>query len=86
MQVQTVEFAVTRNKGRITRVGRTSISQPKTKFKGGSIKWYEGKSKQKTKYSHQTAGGWFNYTEFDSLYVPFQQAVEQAIDIHQFSY
>lgn len=49
MHKQTVEFAVTRNKGRITRVGRTSIPQPKTNFKGGSIKWYEDKPKQKSK-------------------------------------
>lgn len=49
MHKQTVEFAVTRNKGNITRVGRTSIPQPKTNFKGGSIKWYEDKPKQKSK-------------------------------------
>lgn len=49
MHKQTVEFAVTRNKGNITRVGRTSIPQPKTNFKGGSIKWYEDKLKQKSK-------------------------------------
>lgn len=46
---QTVEFAVTRNKGTITRVGRTSILQPKTNFQGGSVKWYEDKPKQKSK-------------------------------------
>ena len=46
MQVQTIEFAVTRNKGRITRVG---ITQPKTNFKGGTIKWYEDKPKQKSR-------------------------------------
>lgn len=49
MQIQTIEFAVTRNKGRITRVGRTSITQPKTNFKGGTIKWYEDKPKQKSR-------------------------------------
>lgn len=49
MHKQTVEFAVTRNKGNITRVGRTSIPQPKTNFKSGSIKWYEDKPKQKSK-------------------------------------
>lgn len=46
---QTVEFAVTRNNGTITRIGRTGINQPKTNFKGGSIKWYEDKPKQKSK-------------------------------------
>lgn len=49
MQKQTVQFATTRNKGIITRVGRTSILQPKTSFKGGSVKWYEDKPKQKSK-------------------------------------
>ena len=49
MQIQTVEFAITRNNGIITRVGRTGIDQPKTNFKGGSIKWYEDKPKPKSK-------------------------------------
>lgn len=49
MKTQTVEFAVTRNKGSITRIGKTSILQPKTNFKGGSIKWYKGKPKQESK-------------------------------------
>lgn len=48
-QTQTVEFAVTRNKGNITRVGKTGINQPKINFKGGSVKWYEDKPKQKSK-------------------------------------
>ena len=45
---QTIEFAVTRDKGNITRIGGTSILEPKTHFKGGSVKWYEDKPKQKT--------------------------------------
>ena len=49
MQTQTVEFAVTRNNGNITKIGRTSIPQPKTNFKGCSIKWHEDKPKQKSK-------------------------------------
>ena len=51
MHRQTVEFAVTRNKGNITRIGRTSILQPKTNSKGGSgsIKWYEDKPKRESK-------------------------------------
>mgnify|MGYP001065058873 FL=1 len=49
MHRQTVEFAVTRNKGSITRIGRTSIPKPKTNFKGGSIKWYKDKPKQESK-------------------------------------
>lgn len=49
MHKQTVEFAVTRKNGNITRIGRTSINQPKTNFKGGSIKWYDDKPKQTDK-------------------------------------
>lgn len=51
MQKQTVKFAVKRNNGIITRVGRTSILQPKPNFKGDpdSVKWYEDKPKQKRK-------------------------------------
>ena len=37
MHRQTVQFAVTRNNGNITRIGRTGINQPKTNFKGGSV-------------------------------------------------
>lgn len=49
MQKQTIEFAVKRNRGRITRIGRTGIPQPKPNFKGGTIKWYENKPKQKSR-------------------------------------
>ncbi|MBD5548139.1 MAG: hypothetical protein HDQ97_12180 [Lachnospiraceae bacterium] len=49
MHKQTIKFAVTRNKGNITRVGRASILQPKTNYKGGSVKWYKDKPKQKSK-------------------------------------
>ena len=48
-QTQTVEFVVTRNNGTITRIGRTGIDQPKTNFKGGSVKWYKDKPKQNSK-------------------------------------
>lgn len=49
MKTQTVEFAVTRNKGTITRVGRTSILQPKPNYRGSSVKWYKDKPKQESK-------------------------------------
>lgn len=49
MHRQTVQFAVTRNKGSITGIGRTSILQPRTNFKGGSIKWYNDKPKRESK-------------------------------------
>lgn len=45
-QKQTVEFAVVKDKGNVTRVGRTGILQPKTNFQGGSVKFYEDKHKQ----------------------------------------
>lgn len=49
MWTQAIEFAVTRNNGNITRVGRTGINQPKTNFKDSSVKWYEDKPKQESK-------------------------------------
>lgn len=49
MQKQTVQFAVRSNKGIIARVGRTSIFQPKTNFKDGSIKCREDKPKRESK-------------------------------------
>jgi len=49
MHKQTVEFAITRKNGNITKIGRTSINQPKANFKGGSIKWYEDKLKKANK-------------------------------------
>lgn len=49
MHKQTVQFAVMRNKGNIARIGRTGINHPKTRFKGGSVKWYEDRPKQKSK-------------------------------------
>lgn len=49
MQKQTIEFATTRKNGIITRIGKTAINQPKTNFKGGSIKWYADKQKQSEK-------------------------------------
>lgn len=47
MKTQTIEFAVTRKNGIITRTGRTSIPKPNTRFGGGSVKWYEDKPKKK---------------------------------------
>lgn len=49
MQKQTVEFAITRKNGIIIRIGKTAINQPKTNFKGGSIKWYADKQKRSEK-------------------------------------
>lgn len=49
MHKQTVEFATIRKNGIITKIGRTSINQPKTNFKGGSVQWYPDKLKQANK-------------------------------------
>lgn len=45
MQTQTIQFAVVTKNGVVQKVGKSTISQPKTNFKGGSIKWYEDKKK-----------------------------------------
>lgn len=46
MQKQTVQFAVESKNGVVQRVGKSTILQPKTNFRGGSIKWYEDKPKK----------------------------------------
>lgn len=48
MQKQTIQFAVQSKNGVIQKVDKSIILQPKTNFKGGSIKWYEDKPKQKS--------------------------------------
>ncbi len=47
MYKQTIEFAVTHKNSIITRIGRTAIDQPKTNFKGGFVKFFEDRPKQK---------------------------------------
>lgn len=48
-QKQVVNFATTQKKGKITRIGKGSILQPKVNFSGHSIKWYEDKPKARNK-------------------------------------
>lgn len=48
MSKQTVEFATVTKNGVVRKIGRSSIEQPQANFKGGSIKWYEDRPKQKT--------------------------------------
>ena len=45
MKKQTIEFATVVNNGVIQKVGRSSVLQPRTNFKGGSVKWYEDRKK-----------------------------------------
>ena len=49
MHKQTVEFAVIRKNGNITRIGRMGINQPKPNYKDGSVKWHNDKPKQASK-------------------------------------
>lgn len=49
MKRQTVEFEFKNQNEATTRMGRATIYQPKTTYKGGSVKWYEDKPKNKGK-------------------------------------
>lgn len=49
MQTQRIEFATVVKNGVIQKIGKSTITQPKTNFKGGSIKWYEDKPKKADK-------------------------------------
>ena len=41
MQKQTLKFAVESRNGVVVSVGHSTIMQPVTNFKGGSIKWFD---------------------------------------------
>lgn len=41
MRKSTITFAVKTKNGVVTEIGRSSLLQPKTNFKGGSIKWFD---------------------------------------------
>jgi hypothetical protein len=45
MKTQTIQFATITKNGVVQKVGKSTILQPKTNFKVGSIKWYEDKKK-----------------------------------------
>ena len=47
MNRTTTQFAVETKNGVVQRIGKSSILQPKTNFKGIGIKWYEDKPKKK---------------------------------------
>lgn len=49
MHKQTIQFSTVTKDGVVQKIGKSSILQPKTNFKGGSIKWYEDRPKQKAK-------------------------------------
>lgn len=41
MQTQTVEFAIEKKNGVVTRIGKSAILQPKTNYNGKETKWYD---------------------------------------------
>lgn len=47
MKKQIIEFAVKKTDG-VVQVDKSAILQPKTNFKGGSVKWYKDRAKKKT--------------------------------------
>lgn len=49
MRRQTLTTAIETKNGVIHRIGRGSIYTPKPKFGGGSVKWYEDKTRQQEK-------------------------------------
>jgi len=46
METQTTEFVVYKEGNTVKKVGRSTILQPKTHFKGGKVKWYQDKQKK----------------------------------------
>ena len=47
MHTNTIEFAVKSKKGVVQEISKSTIYQPKIRFTGGALKWYEDKPKQK---------------------------------------
>ena len=48
MNKQTMYFATVKENGVITKIGRSTILQPKPQFKGGSVKWFDDSKLLKT--------------------------------------
>lgn len=48
MDKRTVQFATVTKDGVVQKIGKSSILQPKTNFKGGTVKWHPDKPKQKS--------------------------------------
>lgn len=49
MKKQTVQYASITKNGIVTKVGKSVILQPKTDFRGGSIKWHKDRQKETCK-------------------------------------
>ena len=41
MKNQTVSFATVKKNGVITKIGNSTVQQPKINFNGGSVKWFD---------------------------------------------
>lgn len=41
MKKQSIQFATEIKKGVVTKIGRSTVFQPKTNFKGSSLKWFD---------------------------------------------
>ena len=41
METQTVTFTTVKKNGVITKIGRSTIMQPKPQFKGRDVKWFD---------------------------------------------
>lgn len=54
MKKQTSDFVITTENKTVTQVGRSSITQPRTCFRGGEVKWYQDKIKPE--YRHNKKG------------------------------
>ena len=48
MEKQTIHFATIVRNGVVTKIGRSTIIQPKPNFKGGSVKWSDDSKLLKT--------------------------------------
>ena len=48
MEKQTMYFAIVKENGILTKTGRSIVIQPKPRFKGGSIKWFDDSKLLKT--------------------------------------
>lgn len=46
MQKQTIQFAVESKNGVVEKIGKSTILQSETNFKGGSVRWYDNKLKK----------------------------------------
>ena len=50
MKKQTIQFATVTDKNNdVLKVGKSTITQPKTNFNGGSVRWYQDKIKSEYK-------------------------------------